>query len=69
MAHKKKGDLLLGYIRNERGALFAAAIVLLFFISLFLFSIVSWHDSIYRSFNSFETYYENETMKIMIRDK
>ncbi len=32
------------YIRNERGAMLAAAIIFLFFVSLFLFSIVSWHD-------------------------
>ena len=65
----KKGGLRLGFIRNERGAMLAAAIILLFFVSLFLFSIVSWHDSIYRTYDSLETYYENETMKIMKRDE
>ncbi|MCZ2260083.1 hypothetical protein [Sporosarcina sp. G11-34] len=59
----------MGSIRNEQGAMLVTAIILLFFVSLFLFSIVSWHDSMYRSFDSLETYYENETMKIMKRDE
>ncbi|CAM3123000.1 hypothetical protein FITA111629_04920 [Filibacter tadaridae] len=54
-------------IRNERGVVLVAAIVLLFFISLFLFSIVSWHDSLYRTYDSLGTYYENETVKTMKR--
>ena len=45
----------------------AAAIVLLFFVSLFLFTIVSWHDSLQRTYDSLETYYDNETVKIMKR--
>ncbi|MBE1553763.1 hypothetical protein [Sporosarcina limicola] len=58
----------MGFIRNEDGAMLAAAIVLLFFVSLFLFSLVSWHDSLYKTYDSLETYYENETMRIMKRD-
>ena len=50
-------------IRNEHGAMLAAAIILLFFVSLFLFTLVSWHDSLQRTYDSLETYYENETMK------
>ncbi|HJF30573.1 MAG TPA: hypothetical protein K8V56_02190 [Sporosarcina psychrophila] len=56
-------------IRNEHGAMFAAAIILLFFVSLFLFSLVSWHDSLQQSYDSLETYYENETVRIMNRDE
>ncbi|BAQ11272.1 hypothetical protein MKY41_02745 [Sporosarcina sp. FSL W7-1349] len=55
----------MGFIRNERGAMLAAAIVLLFFVSLFLFTLVSWHDSLNRTFDSVETYYKNETVKTM----
>ncbi|MEK5070471.1 hypothetical protein [Sporosarcina sp. FSL K6-1508] len=56
-------------IRNEHGAMLAAAIILLFFVSLFLFSLVSWHDSLQQSYDSLETYYENETVRIMNRDE
>ncbi|MEK4403130.1 hypothetical protein MKZ26_01645 [Sporosarcina sp. FSL K6-6792] len=58
----------MDYIRNEHGAMLAAAIILLFFVSLFLFSLVSWHDSIQRSYDSLETYYENETVRTMKRN-
>ncbi|MEK5038833.1 hypothetical protein [Sporosarcina sp. FSL K6-3457] len=37
----------MGFIQNERGAMLAAAIILLFFVSLFLFTLVSWHDSLH----------------------
>ncbi|WP_342511376.1 hypothetical protein MKY34_13400 [Sporosarcina sp. FSL K6-1522] len=57
----------MGCIQNEDGAMLAAAIVLLFFVSLFLFTIVSWHDSLQRTYDSLETYYDNETVKIMKR--
>ncbi|WP_203246924.1 hypothetical protein [Sporosarcina beigongshangi] len=56
-------------IQNERGALLAAAIVLLFFVSTFLFTLVSWHDSIQRNYDSLEIFYENETKKTMSRDE
>ncbi|NYF24597.1 hypothetical protein [Sporosarcina sp. JAI121] len=55
-------------IRNEDGALLASAIILLFFVSLFLFSLVSWHDSLQRTYDSLETYYENETVRTMKRN-
>lgn len=61
--------LPLDLIRNEQGALLATTIILLFFVSLFLFSIVLWHDSLYRNYDSLETYYENESMEIMNWDK
>lgn len=44
-----------------------ATIILLFFVSLFLFSIVLWHDSLYMNFNSLETYYENKAENYMNR--
>jgi hypothetical protein len=58
----------LDSIRNEDGAMLAAAIILLFFVSLFLFTLVSWHDSLQRNYDSLETYYEKETVRIMKRD-
>ncbi|MBO0600333.1 hypothetical protein I2483_01540 [Sporosarcina sp. E16_3] len=58
----------MGFIRNERGVMLAVAIILLFFVSLFLFSLVSWHDSIQRTYDSLETYYENETVRTMKRN-
>ena len=61
--------LRLDLIRNEQGAILATTIILLFFVSLFLFSIVLWHDSLYRNYDSLETYYENEALEIMKRDK
>lgn len=68
MAPKKRGVSRLDTIRNENGAVLAGAIILLFFVTLFLFSIVSWHDSLYRIFDSLEMYYENETIRTMNRD-
>ncbi|WP_318615007.1 hypothetical protein [Sporosarcina sp. YIM B06819] len=53
--------------QNERGAMLAAAIILLFFVSLFLFTLVSWHDSLQRTYDSLETFYVNETKKTMNR--
>ncbi|MFS0575198.1 hypothetical protein AB1K83_06175 [Sporosarcina sp. 179-K 3D1 HS] len=55
----------MDFFRNERGAMLAAAIVLLFFVSLFLFTLVSWHDSLNRTYDSVATYYKNETVKTM----
>ena len=67
---KKKGEGIYRWPvpENERGAMLAVAIILLFFVSLFLFSIVSWHDSLYRTYDSLETYYEKETVKIIKQD-
>ena len=61
--------LRLGIIRNESGVMLVATIILLFFVSLFLFTIVLWHDSLYRNYDSLETYYENETLEIMKQDE
>lgn len=65
MVPERSEILLSDLLINERGAMLAAAIILLFFVSLFLFSIVLWHDSVYRNFDSLEIYYENEAVKIM----
>lgn len=69
MVLEGSGYLRLGIIRNESGAMLVATIILLFFVSLFLFSIVLWHDSLYRNYDSLETYYENEAVEIMKQDK
>ncbi|MCG7345147.1 hypothetical protein MHZ92_13455 [Sporosarcina sp. ACRSL] len=53
------------FAKNEKGALLAASLVLLFIVSLFLFTVVSWHSNLYRTFDSFESYYKNETTKLM----
>ncbi|SUJ04337.1 Uncharacterised protein [Sporosarcina pasteurii] len=57
----------MGIIHNERGITFAATLILLFFVSLFLFSIVMWHDSLYSNLNSLEVYYEKRTIELMRR--
>lgn len=69
MGHGRSEILRLGLLRNEGGSVLVIAIILLFFVSLFLFSIVLWHDSIYRNYDSLELYYENETIKIMEQNK
>ena len=69
MALEGSGYLRLGIIRIESGAMLVATIILLFFVSLFLFSIVLWHDSLYRNYDSLETYYENEALEIMKQDE
>ena len=69
MGHERSEILQSGLIQNEGGAVLVAAIILLFFVSTFLFSIVLWHDSIYRNYDSLEIYYENETIKIMEQRK
>lgn len=69
MVLERRGTLRLDLMRNERGALLASTIILLFFVSLFLFSIVLWHDSLYRNYDSLETYYENETLGILKQDE
>lgn len=69
MEQKRRGILRLDFIRNERGAMLAATIILLFFISLFLFSIVMWHDSLYRQFDSLEKYYEKRSIEIKRQEK
>jgi len=65
MEGRGKGDLQLGFARNEKGTILAASLILLFLISLFLFTIVSWHTNLYRTFDSIEIYYEKETTKLM----
>lgn len=67
MAHERSVILRLVTIRNERGVTLLATIILLFFVSLFLFSIVLWHDSLYMNFNSLEVYYENRAENYMNR--
>lgn len=57
----------MGYIRNENGSLFAAALILLFFVSLFLFTLVSWHSNLYKTYDSLEQYYEKELIKTLNR--
>lgn len=69
MGHERSEILQSGLIQNEGGAVLVAAIILLFFVSTFLFSIVLWHDSIYRNYDSLEIYYGNETIKIMEQRK
>ncbi|GKV64596.1 hypothetical protein NCCP2331_07490 [Sporosarcina sp. NCCP-2331] len=59
----------MDYIQNEQGGMFVFAIILLFFVSLFLFSLVSWHDSLYSIYDSLEIYYEREAVKLMKRDE
>lgn len=53
------------FVRNEQGTVLAASLILLFIVSLFLFTLVSWHSNLYRTFDSIETYYEKQTTKIM----
>ncbi|WP_252502957.1 hypothetical protein [Sporosarcina sp. Marseille-Q4943] len=53
------------FARNEEGTILAASLILLFVVSLFLFTIVSWHSNLYRTFDSIEIYYEKETTKLM----
>lgn len=65
MGRGRSAILQLVTIHNERGVTFAAALILLFFVSLFLFSIVMWHDSLYMNFSSLETYYEKRTVELM----
>lgn len=60
-----KGDFQLAIVRNEHGAILAASLILLFLVSLFLFTIVSWHTNLYRTFDSIEVYYEKETTKLI----
>lgn len=69
MGQERREILKLDFIQNERGAMLAATIILLFFVSLFLFSIVMWHDSLYRQFDSLETYYEKRSIEIMKQDE
>lgn len=57
--------LPLAIIQSERGATFAATIILLFYVSFFLFTIVMWHDSLYMNLNSLEVYYEKRVVELM----
>ena len=69
MGRGRSEILRLGLNQNERGSVLIVAIILLYFVSLFLFSIVLWHDSIYRNYDSLELYYKNETIKIIEQRK
>ncbi|GEN84397.1 hypothetical protein SLU01_27090 [Sporosarcina luteola] len=64
-AGKGKNGSPLAVVQNEEGTILAAALILLIVVSLFLFTLVSWHSNLYRTFDSIETYYVNETTKIM----
>lgn len=68
MERERSGILRLDYIQNERGAMLAVTIIFLFFVSFFLFTLVSCHNVLYRTYDSLETYYENETKEIMRLD-
>ena len=58
----------MGSIRNdEEGSAFAGAILLLFFVSLFLFTLVSCHSNLYKTYDSLEIYYEKELIKTLNR--
>lgn len=65
MGQERREILKLEFIGNERGAMLAATIILLFFVSLFLFSIVMWHDNIYMQYASLEKYYEKRSIEVM----
>ncbi|MGN7387820.1 hypothetical protein [Sporosarcina sp. SAFN-015] len=55
----------MDFVRNEKGITLAASLILLFLVSLFLFTIISWHTNLYRTFDSIEIHYEKETTKLM----
>lgn len=65
MGKSEKGGLLLAFVRNEEGTVLAASLILLFVVSLFLFTLVSWHSNVYRTFDSIETYYEKQATQTM----
>lgn len=67
MVQERREILRLAIVQNERGSLFFLALILLFFTSLFLFSIVLWHDSVYMQYDSQELYYWEEAKKTMMR--
>lgn len=58
MALSVKGGLLLVWLNDERGVMLVMALALLFFVSLFLFTFVSWHSSLYGTYDSLGTIYE-----------
>lgn len=65
MGRKWSVILSLDVIRNERGVTLIATIILLFFISHFLFSVKLWHDSLYRNYSSLEMYYEKKVLQYL----
>lgn len=56
---------MLGFIRNEKGILFPAAILLLLIVSFSLFSISAAYQSKYRTYHSLEMSYTNSVIKVM----
>ncbi|MBD7906810.1 hypothetical protein [Sporosarcina gallistercoris] len=52
-------------VKDERGVALVMALALLFFVSLFLFTFVSWHSSLYGSYDSLGTIYEKAAITIM----
>gem|GEM_PF-6739995 len=52
-------------LKNERGVTLLLALVLLFFVSLFLFTFVSWHSNLYETYDSLGTIYEQSAITKM----
>ncbi|WJY28454.1 MULTISPECIES: hypothetical protein [Sporosarcina] len=46
------------WLKNEHGVTMLMALILLFFVTLFLFTFVSWHSYLYETFDSLGTIYE-----------
>lgn len=65
MEQSDKGVLLLDLLKNEHGVVLMMAIALLFFVSLFLFTFVSWHDSLYGTYDSLGKFYEKAAITKM----
>ena len=60
-----KGGLRLDCLSDERGITLVMALALLFFVSLFLFTFVSWHSSLYGTYDSLGTIYEEAAITKM----
>lgn len=65
MGPNAKGGLRLVLVKDERGVVLVMALALLFFVSLFLFTFVSWHDSLYGTYDSLGTVYEKAAITKM----
>ena len=65
MVRNVRGGWLLGLFRDERGVMLLMALTLLFFVSLFLFTFVSWHSSLYGTYDSLGTIYEEAAITKM----
>ncbi|WOV85561.1 hypothetical protein PGH26_06400 [Sporosarcina jeotgali] len=52
-------------VTDERGVVLVMALALLFFVSLFLFTFVSWHSSLYGTYDSLGTVYEKAAITKM----